>query len=344
MFQKLRRNYRTARWIRAAIDTYPDGICFASSDGRPILANQKINAVCHALTGHTITNANAMWNELKQMQTEECLLDFDIVSAEMTGQNRKEQIIHRLSDGSIWQFQKQSLAATDPAAGNGPAKILQYEAADITQLYQYRSRLLDNNLRSAGLHERQRELLQNIVQNNLDKEILNAKMRIHDEFGRLLIMTRNALTEGEIGKDTSDLFPTWKNIIADMENAAMNDHEGDPSPEKELMEVADMIGCCVKFHGKQPCERKALLLLYAAIREALTNAVRHASADTLTIVIAEQNQEYHVEILNNGRTSVTSVKEGGGLGNLRKRLESEGAAMDIRCENGVALILTIPKE
>ncbi len=117
MFQKLRRNYRTARWIRAAIDTYPDGICFASSDGRPILANQKINAVCHALTGHTITNANAMWNELKQMQTEECLLDFDIVSAEMTGQNRKEQIIHRLSDGSIWQFQKQSLAATDPATG-----------------------------------------------------------------------------------------------------------------------------------------------------------------------------------------------------------------------------------
>ena len=40
------------------------------------------------------------------------------------------------------------------------------------------------------------------------------------------------------------------------------------------MQVAELIGCKVVFLGEQPKSRKALQLLYAAIREALTNAVR----------------------------------------------------------------------
>ena len=66
MLQKLIERYRTSKMIRNAIDTYPDGICFAAADGRPIMANKKINDVCYALTGHTITNATAMWQTLKR--------------------------------------------------------------------------------------------------------------------------------------------------------------------------------------------------------------------------------------------------------------------------------------
>ena len=329
MFKKQRARYREARAIRSAIDTYPGGICFAASDGRPILSNRGINAVCLRLTGQTITNARAMWEELERRS-----VDGDSAGRKGRG---PDLLLCRLPDGAVWQFQRRPLEIDGTI-------YTQYEASDITVLYEYQNRLRENNTRAAELHKRQRELLQNIVQNNVNKELLRAKVGIHDDFGRLLIMTKNALAENREEAESPELFSAWENVIADMENAAADWDTKAASPEQELVQVADMIGCRVEFHGRQPSERKALLLLYAAIREALTNAVRHAGADKLTIAIEEKNGEYSVEIRNNGRTDVTDLREGGGLGDLRKRLEQEGAGMTILCDGSVTMKLTIPKE
>lgn len=327
MFQKLKQRYRASRMIRNAINTYPDGICFAAADGRPILANKKINDVCCALTGHTITNAAAMWQTL----------GFMAIPQSHGETAESESILCGLDDGTVWQFQRRLLPGRK-------TQITQYEASDITELYEYRNRLAENNRQVSRLHERQRELLQNIVQNNLDKELLSAKMRIHDAFGRLLIMTKNALTETDPEQNNQELFAAWENVIADMENAAVVPDTRESSPQKELLQVAELIGCRVEFHGKQPAERKALLLLYAAIREALTNAVKHAVADKLTVNISDIKGRYDVEIRSNGKAVDSPIKEGGGLSSLRKRLEQDGATLDYRYDGAVTLVLTIPKE
>ena len=327
MLQKLKERYRLSRMIRNAINTYPDGICFAATDGRPILANKKINDVCYELTGHTITNATAMWQTLMLKSLPQSHEDTKEV----------ESILCKIENGTVWQFQRRLLQVNK-------SQITQYEASDITDLYEYRNRLEENNRRVAELHNRQRELLRNIVQNNLDKELLSAKMRIHDVFGRLLIMTKNVLTEDNDEQSEWELFSAWENVIADMENAAVVTETREVSPQKELIQVADLIGCRVEFQGRQPPERKALLLLYAAIREALTNAVKHAGADKLTISVSENNGRYDVEIRNNGRAVNPPIQEGGGLSSLRKRLEQDGATMSYRYNDSVTLILTIPKE
>ena len=80
------------------------------------------------------------------------------------------------------------------------------------------------------------------------------------------------------------------------------------------------------------------------IREALTNAVKHAGADKLTISVSENNGRYDVEIRNNGRAVNPPIQEGGGLSSLRKRLEQDGATMSYRYNGAVTLVLTIPKE
>ena len=108
------------------------------------------------------------------------------------------------------------------------------------------------------------------------------------------------------------------------------------------MQVAELIGCKVIFLGEQPTQRKALQLLYAAIREALTNAVRHADATELTVKIERDKQKYHVEIFDNGSVSVSSITEGNGLSALRQRLEQEGASLKVLCNNSVSLIIDIP--
>ncbi len=323
MLKKFKEQYHTSRMIRNAIDTYPDGVCFAAADGRPILANKTINEVCYVLTGHTVTNATAMWQELEPRAIPQSY--------------ETDSILCRLPDGTVWQFRKNCLQIEE-------VPVIQYEASDITELYEYQSRLAENNLRVLRLHERQRDLLQNIVQNNQDQELLNAKMRIHDAFGRILIMTKNALTETDAEQSRFDLFTEWENVITDMENAVDSFDTRESSPQKELLQVAELIGCRVEFLGNQPAEQKALLLLYAAIREALTNAVKHAGADKLTIAISDNKSRYYVEIRSDGRAVSLPIQESGGLGSLRKRLERDGATLDYRYDRTVTLVLTIPKE
>lgn len=336
MFESIRKRMAVNRAIREAIDTYPGGLCFAAADGRPILANKRLNDLCAQLTGHTITNAEHMWRELRAGRLEEPS-DGLQTGFSASPNSAQERFLCGLPDRTVWQFSRRELTTCR-------IPVIQYEAADVTELYRYRDRLRENNIREEKVHERQRDLLRSIVQNNLDKEILEAKIRIHDEFGRVLLMSRSALTEDSTAPETDRLFAAWGNVIGDMENAAFPRTTGETSPEKELARVAGMIGCRVQFVGRQPSERKPLLLLYAAVREALTNAVRHAGADCLTVDISDIGNFYHAEIRSNGRKSSAPIREGGGLGNLRRRLEQEGARMQIDNSDGVALILTIPKE
>lgn len=337
MLDVIRKRLTLTRAIREAIDTYPDGICFASVDGRPILANKKINDLCFRLTGHTITNAERAWRELRAMKLIDTSEGLQTGFSTVNPNRAQERFLCRLADGTVWQFQRQNLTVRR-------VPVIQYEAADITELYQYRNRLRENIAQAEKLHERQRDLLRNIVQNNLDKEILEAKIRIHDDFGHLLLMSRSALNEDAGSLKANELFETWTNVINDMENASSPRAVSQTTPEKELVQVAGMIGCQVRFNGRQPSERKPLLLLYAAVREALTNAVRHAGADCLTIDIRDEGNRYHAEIRNNGQKNNTPIREGGGLGNLRRRFEQEGASLLIDSSDGVTLILTIPKE
>ncbi len=165
------------------------------------------------------------------------------------------------------------------------------------------------------------------------KEILAAKMHIHDELGHCLLATTKAITEDRLAENADVLRENWNSAIHDFSNISTVWTVPDSSLQSELMQVAELIGCKVIFLGEQPTQRKALQLLYAAVREALTNAVRHADATELTVKIKQDKQRYH---------SVSSITEGNGLSALRQRLEQEGATLKVLCDNSVSLLVDIP--
>ncbi len=326
MLNKIKSRLRTKKLIRAAINTYPGGICFADCHGRPILVNGTFNIICNTLTGSTVINADTTWSWLKRIAELDTNADFSSAS-------NKEIIVCKTPDAKLWQFQRSVIA---------PDNVMQYEADDITALCEYRARLEENNKNALELLNRQHNLLKNIVRNNLEKELLSAKIRIHDNFGKCLIATKRVID----GKDmlSTGFSSTWINCLDDLENSSHDRDTADFSPESELIKAASLIGCKLEFIGNQPEKRKPLLLLYAAIREALTNAVRHANADKLIVKIDDCKNCYHVSITHNGETKTKSVQEGTGLRNLRQRLEKEGALMRIECLNGVEMLLVLPKE
>ena len=326
----------SARMIKKAIDSYPGGICFSALDGRVILVNEKMNKLMLELTGHTILNAKVAWEELtnfanngKAEKLDQSWLPKDTDNG---NESTQQQWFFRFSDGLIWRFELRFL----------DSHTVQIEAAEITELYRLSEELYENTIRLQEMQKRQKALLDSIVEVNLNKEILAAKMHIHDELGHCLLATTKAITEDSLAENADVLRENWNSTIRDFSNIPTVRTVPDSSLQSELMQVAELIGCKVVFLGEQPKSRKALQLLYAAIREALTNAVRHANATELMVKIEQDEKSYHIEISDNGSVSVSSITEGNGLSALRQRLEQEGASLRILCDNSVFLIIDIP--
>jgi len=325
--------------IRETIDYLPGGICFSTMSGRPVLVNRKMNELVSQLTGHTIMNTRAAWDELQKIEAAngcrrlDDLRLFQSVSVE----EFDDCLYFSLADQSIWRFRKEGLKDRLP-------HYEQWEAMDISDLYRHSVELHDNNRRLAEQYKRQQNLLANIVAINREKEILATKMRIHDDLGRSILATKKHLFERTIRDNAHSLSDMWNNTIRRLSDFSRIYPEVEASPEVELRKAAEMIGCQINFQGDRPVGRKATLLYYALVREALTNAVRHANADILYVTGRSGNHRYTVEVTDNGTLPVFELTEGGGLGNLRKRLEQEGATLRIVCDGSVTLYAEFPVE
>lgn len=326
----------SAKMIKKAIDSYPSGICFSALDGRVILVNEKMNRLVPELTGHTILNAKVAWEELtsftnnsKAEKLEQSWLPKD---PDNGNESTHQQLFFRFTDSSVWRFELRLL----------DSGTVQVEAAEITELYRLSEELYENSIRLQEMQTRQKALLNNIVEVNLNKEILAAKMYIHDELGHCLLATAKAITEESLAENADALRENRNSTIHDFSNISTVWTVPDSSLQSELMQVAELIGCKLSFHGEQPQSRKALQLLYAAVREALTNVVRHADATKLTVKIEPCREHYHVEISDNGNATVSKITEGSGLSTLRQRLEQEGASLKVFCDSSVSLIVDIP--
>ncbi len=330
LYVDMKTNRKLSGVVREAIDTFPGGLCFAMSDGRPVLVNRKMNYLFLKLTGHTILDAEEAWKELRVFP--ECQDGNATATLRQVQTGDLSRLEFHFPDDSVWQFSRKVLRDEN-------YDFIQLEALEITELQHLSRELEEENLRLSDLRKRQQELLQNIAETNRKKELLAAKMRIHDELGQSVLSTKRAL---DAGKTDQEVLKGWKDSIRDLRNIPLSEEE--ESPEKELVRVADMIGCKIEFQGERPENRKMKQLLYAAVREALTNAVRHAGADRLLVQTQRNGQSYHIVISDNGKMKAEKVKAGSGLGNLQVRLEEEGASMKIVCRNGVMLILELPGE
>ena len=81
-------------------------------------------------------------------------------------------------------------------------------------------------------------------------------------------------------------------------------------------------------------------VLSLAVREGVTNVVRHARAHTCRLRLEQQNGSCRLEIADDGQGFVSA--EGNGLRGMRERVEMLGGTMDRRNKSGTTLTITLP--
>ena len=88
----------------------------------------------------------------------------------------------------------------------------------------------------------------------------------------------------------------------------------------------------------EPAQETALAL---ALREAVTNIIRHAGAATCRITLEQTAAETRLEVRDDGRGG--SAPEGIGLASMRERVEGLGGRLERRAETGTSLRIVLPR-
>jgi two-component system sensor histidine kinase DesK len=108
---------------------------------------------------------------------------------------------------------------------------------------------------------------------------------------------------------------------------------------KATLETAGVaVQCDAATTLQLPAMQESVLSL--AVREGVTNVVRHANARSCRLRIEQQNGICRLEIADDGQGFITM--EGNGLRGMRERVEMLGGTLDRRNKSGTTLTITLP--
>jgi two-component system sensor histidine kinase DesK len=107
---------------------------------------------------------------------------------------------------------------------------------------------------------------------------------------------------------------------------------------KSTLETAGVKTECQAAKITLPALHESVLTL--AVREAVTNVVRHARANNCTLRLEQQNGSCLLEVKDDGRGSLQN--EGNGLRGMRERVEMLGGTLQRNSRSGTTLTITLP--
>ena len=315
---RLRKTTLSRSAIKESIDHLPTGLCFYAENGRILLVNHRMNQLCHVILGRDLQNAALVWDDLCGGSIQP-----DIMRLSTDSQPR-----FRLSDGTVWSFSRTQLS-----------DMLQITAADITQLHDLAQELEQKNIALEELYQRLKDYETDVEELTRTHERLETKIGIHSELGRTLLATRSYLMDNNENKELP--VNAWKRSIALLQQNIVENAE--QFTLQTLIQTATAFGISVEAVGQMPDRKAVEKIFLEAATEALTNAVRHADAKTLHILLIETDTDYQVCFRNDGKIPENAITEGGGLSSLRRKVETTGGLMQIECQPEYNLTITMPK-
>lgn len=266
--------------VKESLDALPDGVCFFSEDGRILLSNRRMQHISSDITGIGILNGEKLWRCIEEKSVKTDVSDGLVIFT---------------SDSKVWNVRRSEIEAE----GN---RINEIVALDVTEQYELRRELEERNERLNSVNERLRIFSRDMSRLTAEKELLDAKIKVHDDLGRSLLAFRAYLTAEPSKRDRSKLLPLWRYVISVMKKETSQSEEWDAIDKTaESLNIkieftvdlhAGLAGLPVNQFGDLPAgladlpvSGAARSAIMAAIRECLTNTARHAGGDRLFVLI-----------------------------------------------------------
>ena len=174
------------------------------------------------------------------------------------------------------------------------------------------------------------ENIKNIEQLEKEKNLLKIKNKYHDLLGQNLSVLQQYLSRDEINKENfAEIKFMIKNMFTELEDSENTDQN-----LQNLIKMHKKNGTNIIINGKLPKNAKQAKVFFEIIREATTNAIKHAGSSQIFVDIKETLEDTYMVITNNGKKPNEFITENEGIKGMRRKVEEL---------NGYFYISTIPR-
>ena len=302
--------------IKESFDRLPTAACFFDRTGNIVLCNQRM----YQLSRYLLDSDMQYLGEVEEALS---ALPKDIVRV------ADVENTYRFPNKTVWRFEK-----TEVKDRYGEIYI-QLTAADVTELQRALTELTDDSRKLEKDAEKLKRLSANVGALAREKELLAAKSAMHDGLAACITLTKQYITGDLEGISASAVCNEWEKVITFRDSIRL-------SEKKKLLDSSRTSGVTVRIRGEEPTDGGAELM-YTAMQVCLNNAIQYAKATELYVNIWESEGGYTVMIRNNGKPPEKKITEGGGLTNLRHRIENSGGRMTVQSLPEFSLVIEIPK-
>lgn len=314
----------TAMSVKEATDSLPIGICWYAPGGLVLLANHAMERFCERTIGGPLLSGETLWNRL-------CA--GDLLPGCQTIIVGNEQVV-LFSDNSAYKLRNETVR--DGKRTNCMLLVL-----DISEAYRKTLELQQKQEKLTLLGKRLDKVNSEIVALTVEREILNARVQMHDELGSNLLSIKRFILNGGTEKEKAVLLESLGHNLAFLKTAR-------PAPVRDeydlMLDTAKRLGVSVTVTGELPQTMPHKHIIATAIHECFTNTIRHAHGDELRVTITQEDERIAAVFENNGEPPRGEIFEKGGLISLRALTEQSGGRMRVRTEPAFAIILDLPKE
>ena len=201
---------------------------------------------------------------------------------------------------------------------------------DITEEYKLHQKLNGQNKK---LKENNKKILlsiDNIEELEKEKNLLKLKNKYHDILGQNLSILQQYLNKENISQEN---FEEIKFMIQKM-FIDIEDTDDTNANLENLIKIHKKNGTDIIIDGKLPQNKETAKVFFEIIREATTNAIRHAGSSKVFVNIKETLEETYMIITNDGRKPNEFITENQGIKDMRRKVKKLG---------GMFYISTVPE-
>lgn len=188
---------------------------------------------------------------------------------------------------------------------------------DITEEYKLHQKLNGQNKK---LKENNKKILlsiDNIEELEKEKNLLKLKNKYHDILGQNLSILQQYLNKENISQEN---FEEIKFMIQKM-FIDIEDTDDTNANLENLIKIHKKNGTDIIIDGKLPQNKETAKVFFEIIREATTNAIRHAGSSKVFVNIKETLEETYMIITNDGRKSNEFITENQGIKDMRRKVK-----------------------
>lgn len=308
--------------VKETMDDVPCGVCVSDSWGRIVLSNKKMRELSRMLIGAVLQN----YEDLKQV------LDGNKSVQGVTRLSPENSVLY-LPNGTVWMFQNYMLTEEEVAG------YLQTVAFDVTEIYFNSEKIRMKNEKLKLLNQKLKKMYEQIDESIREQETLKMKMQVHDSFGRSLLTIRHMLEGNKEPDYMKNQLEILKQSVYILSGIMQDDTE---KQYEEAIKHAEKLGVSVEIEGELCDEYQVALITDKAIRECVTNCIRHAHGRRVYVQSHKIRDGWKVCITNDGERPKEGCREGGGLSALREVVERDGGEMTTKFEPEFLLALKLP--